>query len=358
MKNIEEVYNSKKIFITGHTGFKGSWLIKVLSNFGAELKGYSLKPINKINLYEEIKGDNICQSVIADIRDKDRLKKEIIDFQPDYIFHFAAQPLVRFSYEIPVETFETNAIGTANILDAVRFLDKKCNIILITTDKVYHNNEWLYPYRETDKLGGYDPYSASKACCELIIDSYMNSFFNKNNFNSHGKAIAVGRAGNVIGGGDWSRDRLIPDIINSLSQNEEILIRNPKSIRPWQHVIEPLFGYLKLGAMLDKSPLLYSQAYNFGPLITDNVTVEEVVSDSIKCWGGGSYLNICEKEQLHEAGQLKLDISKATNELDWIPIFSTKSAIQRTINWYKNYFNGHDASKLMHVDIEEYLKNI
>jgi len=354
MKNIGHFYKSKKVFITGHTGFKGSWLIKILSDFGANIRGYSLAPENEINLYNEINGDSICESIIGDIRDKKKFIDSIIEFQPDYIFHLAAQPLVRKSYEIPTDTFEINAIGTANLLDGIRLLDKQCQIILITTDKVYHNNEWIYPYRENDKLGGYDPYSASKACSELIIDSYVNSFFNKKIFNVHKKSIAICRAGNVIGGGDWSQDRLIPDIIKSLNHQKNIIIRNPNSIRPWQHVIEPLYGYLKLGTKLNEDPIKYSNAYNFGPNISDSMAVQEVVEESIKLWGGGSYSQELNSEQPHEAGILKLDISKAINDLNWQPMMNSSKAIERTINFYKNYYDGQSTNDLMIADINFY----
>jgi len=356
MNELKNTYNCKRVFITGHTGFKGSWLIKILSDFGAVIKGYALAPENELNLYTKINGDSLCESVISDLRDRESLKKAVLDFRPDYIFHLAAQPLVRLSYEIPSETFEVNAIGTANLLDAIRLLDKKCNVVLITTDKVYHNNEWEYPYRESDHLGGYDPYSASKACCELVIDSYRNSFFNSNNYDQHQKAIAVGRAGNVIGGGDWSKDRLIPDIAKSLSKAEEIIIRNPNSVRPWQHVIEPLFGYLELGVKLDLDPIKYSNAYNFGPNTSDALSVEEMVHKSIKCWGVGSYKAEVNPNNPHEAGLLKLDISKALSQLKWKPVFNAQTAIERTINWYKNYYNGINASELMKLDIEYYQK--
>ena len=354
MNELKKNYSGKRIFLTGHTGFKGAWLIKILNNFGAIVKGYSLAPENEINLYTEINGDSLCESVISDLRNRDALKKAVLDFQPDYIFHLAAQPLVRLSYEIPSETFEVNAIGTANLLDAVRLLEKRCNIILITTDKVYHNNEWEYPYRENDRLGGYDPYSASKACCELVIDSYKNSFFNSNKYTNHQKAIAVGRAGNVIGGGDWSRDRLIPDIVKALSINKEIIIRNPKSIRPWQHVIEPLFGYLELGAKLNIDPIKYARAFNFGPNTSDALSVEEMVKSSILSWGSGSFQPLVDSNSPHEAGLLKLDISKAINELNWMPVFNASTAIEITINWYKCYYSGINASELMKLDIEYY----
>lgn len=358
MQSIKEIYKGKRVFLTGHTGFKGSWLLKILSGLGAEIRGYSLSPLNEINLYDAINGNHLCDSVIADIRDKENLKKSILDFKPDFIFHLAAQPLVRLSYEIPSDTFEINAIGTANLLDAIIELNKKCEVILITTDKVYHNNEWEYPYRENDRLGGYDPYSASKACSELVIDSYRNCFFNPVDYSNHQKSIAVARAGNVIGGGDWSKDRLLPDIVKSLINDKEIVIRNPNSIRPWQHVIEPLMGYLLLGANQFNEPRQYAQAYNFGPNITDCLTVGTMVDSSIKCWGKGIFIIEDQKNKLHEASLLKLDISKSLKELSWKPIFNAEEAIALTINWYKANSEGGDAANLIECDIKEYIKRI
>jgi CDP-glucose 4,6-dehydratase len=358
MKKFRDTYSGKRVFITGHTGFKGSWLVKILSDFGAVVKGYALAPENEINLYTEMNGDSFCMSVISDLRDREALKKAVLDFEPDYIFHLAAQPLVRLSYEIPSETFEVNAIGTANLLDVIRLLNKKCNVILITTDKVYRNNEWEHPYKESDRLGGYDPYSASKACCELVIDSYRNSFFNTAKYNQHQKAIAVGRAGNVIGGGDWSKDRLIPDIAKALNVKKEVVIRNPKAVRPWQHVIEPLFGYLELGAKLNVNPIKYAQAYNFGPNYNDALSVEEMVVKSIECWEFGSYIIQANENNPHEAGLLKLDISKALNELNWAPVLNAQTAVERTINWYKNYYKKVSAIELMKLDIEFYQNKI
>jgi len=356
MDYLKNRFQGKKVFITGHTGFKGSWLVQILSLLGATIKGYALAPDQKINLFDEIAGADLCESVIHDIRDKEALKKAILDFQPDYVFHLAAQPLVRLSYEIPIDTFEVNVIGTANVLDALRFLDKKCAIVLITTDKVYHNNETEYAYKETDRLGGYDPYSSSKACCELVIDSYRNSFFNTQHEAEHGKSIAVARAGNVIGGGDWSVDRLIPDIAKALHRDQEIVIRNPQAVRPWQHVIEPLFGYLELGAKLTDKPVEYSQAYNFGPYESDALTVEDMVQKSIEIWGKGHYTPEINSMNPHEAGLLKLDIHKALNELDWKPVFKAEIAIQRTIDWYKKYYEGAKAADLIKSDIEFYQK--
>jgi CDP-glucose 4,6-dehydratase len=354
MNELKKTYSNKRIFITGHTGFKGTWLIKILYDLGAVIKGYALAPESEINLYSVINGDSLCESVISDLRDKVALKNAILDFQPDYIFHLAAQPLVRLSYEIPSETFEVNVIGTANLLDAIKLLNKKCNIVLITTDKVYHNNEIDYAYKENDRFGGYDPYSASKACCELVIDSYKNSFFNSKTFSQHQKAIAVGRAGNVIGGGDWSKDRLMPDIAKSLSNGDQVVIRNPNSVRPWQHVIEPLFGYLELGAKLNVDPIKYAQPFNFGPNNSDAISVEDMVIHSIKNWGSGTYKAVLDSTNPHEAGLLKLDISKAVSELNWKPVFNAQIAVEKTINWYKSYYNGINASELMKLDIEYY----
>ena len=355
MKSLIQTYSGKKVFVTGHTGFKGSWLIQILSTLGANIKGYALIPETELNLFNELAGTEICESEINDLRNKEALVKSVKDFKPDFVFHLAAQPLVRLSYEIPSETFEINAIGTANLLDAVRQLNQKCSVVLITTDKVYHNNEWEYPYREEDRLGGYDPYSASKACAELVIDSYRNSFFNTSNIDVHGKALAVGRAGNVIGGGDWSKDRLIPDIVKSLHQNKTISIRNPNAVRPWQHVIEPLFGYLELGKKLFESPTEYSKAFNFGPNISDTLSVANMVEKSIAYWGNGNLSIDQNSNNPHEAGLLKLDISRALTELNWKPVFNAEIALERTIAWYKGYYEGISAKKLVENDIEFYL---
>jgi len=339
-KQLEQVYKGKKVFLTGHTGFKGAWMLKTLSLLGAEVKGYALRAQTANDLFNLIEGDNICNSIIADIRDRKRLIDELVSFQPDFVFHLAAQPLVRLSYEIPAETFEVNAVGTANVLDAVRLLEKSCSVVMITTDKVYHNNEWLYPYRENDRLGGYDPYSASKACAELLIDSYRNSFFNIKQYNTHKKGIAVARAGNVIGGGDWSKDRLIPDIAKAFSIEKPVVIRNPNSVRPWQHVLEPVIGYLLLGANLAVEPRQFSQAYNFGPYLSDALPVEEMLKLAISSWGKGEYVIEKVKEQPHEAGLLKLDISKAISELNWYPKMNASLAVSMTMDWY-NKFNSN-----------------
>lgn len=336
---LEKAYKGKKVFLTGHTGFKGSWLLKIFTMLGADVTGYALAPENDFDLFNLINGDKISKSIIADLRDRGTLSAAINECQPDFVFHLAAQPLVRLSYQIPSETFEVNAIGTANVLDGVRALDKTCQVVLITTDKVYHNNEWVYPYRENDRLGGYDPYSASKACAELVIDSYRNSFFNLAHYDSHKKSIGVGRAGNVIGGGDWAKDRLIPDIVRALSQGQKVAIRNPYAVRPWQHVLEPLLGYLMLGARMLAEPVKFADAYNFGPEFDDALPVSRMVELAIGAWGSGEFEITSSEKQPHEAGLLKLDINKAIAGLQWHPKFSAQTAIEKTITWYKNYFS-------------------
>jgi CDP-glucose 4,6-dehydratase len=354
-EKLQEAYKGKKIFLTGHTGFKGAWMLKTLSLLGAEIKGYALEPQTDEDLFYLINGNSKCTSVIADLRDKKRLEEELVSYQPDFVFHLAAQPLVRLSYEIPAETFEVNVIGTANVLDAVRLLKKKCDIILITTDKVYHNNEWIYPYRENDRLGGYDPYSASKACAELVIDSYRNSFFNIKNYNEHKKAIAVARAGNVIGGGDWSKDRLIPDIAKAFALEKPVIIRNPNSVRPWQHVLEPVIGYLLLGANLATEPIEYSQAYNFGPHLSDALPVEEMLKLAIQSWGKGEYVIEQIDGQPHEAGLLKLDISKVSDKLKWQPKMNAKQAVSMTMDWYSEFAkNKKNISEFTAIQIKSF----
>jgi CDP-glucose 4,6-dehydratase len=332
---LSSYYHNKKVFVTGHTGFKGSWLSAILHLLGAKVKGYALAPDYPESLFELLQPFQVVDSIIDDIRNKNRLIKEIVDFAPDYIFHLAAQPLVRRSYEIPAETFEVNVTGTANLLEAVTHLPGKCTVVVITTDKVYENKEQDVLYREEDVLGGYDPYSASKACTELVVSSFRNSFFNIDSFDKHQKAIASVRAGNVIGGGDWSRDRIIPDIMRFLQQQKVIEVRNPHAVRPWQHVLEPAGGYLLLGGLLSHDRLKYSKAYNFGPLSGDHLSVQQLVETAIRYWGSGQWKDTSDPNQVHEAGLLKLDITRACTELKWKPKWNAEQAIQHTVNWYK-----------------------
>jgi CDP-glucose 4,6-dehydratase len=328
-------YKNQKVLVTGHTGFKGSWLLLLLQELGAYTKGYALAPEFEHSLFNIINGKNITESIIADIRDADRLKREIETFQPDYVFHMAAQPLVRRSYQIPAETFDINVTGTANLLQSINILPGKCTVVVITTDKVYENKEQHILYKEDDALGGYDPYSASKACTELVVSSFRNSFFNIAAFDEHQKSIASARAGNVIGGGDWNTDRIIPDIIRSLQADREIVVRNPNAVRPWQHVLEPLAGYLVLGGLLNQDHHKFSKAFNFGPLPDDHLTVKALVEKAIKSWGSGKWKNASIPGQPHEAGLLQLDITRSREELQWTPKLNAASSIDWTINWYK-----------------------
>lgn len=349
------VYRGKKVFVTGHTGFKGSWLLTWLHHLGASVKGYALAPEPENNLYERINGNSLCQSVLADIRDKEKLCDELVSFQPDFVFHLAAQPLVRLSYSVPDYTFDVNAQGTAYLLEALRRLQKPCVGVMITTDKVYQNREQHYSYKETDPLGGYDPYSASKACAELVIDAYRNSFFNDQQFPAHRKSISVARAGNVIGGGDWAKDRIVPDIARALSAGQQVVVRNPTSVRPWQHVLEPLSGYLLLGARQAADPVRFAQAYNLGPSPGDVLTVQDLVQKALAVWGSGSYREEGEKQPLHEAGLLQLDSSKALSMLGWKPRLSAAEAIEWTICWYKEFYTENkDARSLLEEQIGTY----
>jgi CDP-glucose 4,6-dehydratase len=332
---LQSWYAGKKVFVTGHTGFKGAWLTAMLHSLGATVKGYALEPEDVRGLFTVLESLHLADSVLADIRDTDRLQKELMDFQPDYVFHLAAQPLVRRSYEIPAETFAVNVTGTANLLEAVSRLEKECRVVVITTDKVYENKETDTLYSEEDILGGYDPYSASKACAELVVNSFRNSFFNPRALSTHRKAIASARAGNVIGGGDWSKDRIVPDIVRSLAGNSAIEVRNPHAVRPWQHVLEPVGGYLLLGGYLYERPAAFSRAYNFGPLPEGHLKVRDLVETAIAVWGSGSWSDISEAGGVHEAGLLKLDISRAGRELGWTPKLGARSAIQWTLEWYR-----------------------
>ena len=335
-KSLGDFFNDKKVFITGHTGFKGSWLLSILRNFNTTIKGYALEPTLPKNLYSILNDDKkLCQSVIHDIRDEGKLQEEIVNFAPDIIFHLAAQPLVRYSYSHPLETYQINTIGTANVLNACRFLSKKCCVIIVTTDKVYQNNNRDYAYKEFDRLGGFDPYSASKAAAEIVTNSYRESFFNLKNIGLHKIAVASARAGNVIGGGDWSSDRIIADIIKALESNQKITIRNPEAIRPWQHILDPLFGYLYLAQNLYNDPQQFSGAWNFGPLENDTFSVKELVEKAIALWKSGSYEIISEADAPHETQLLKLNIDKSLEILKWRPLLGVATGIEWTIDWYK-----------------------
>jgi CDP-glucose 4,6-dehydratase len=331
-----KIFKGKKVFLTGHTGFKGSWMLLVLNKLGAIVKGYALEPETSIDLYHQIKGDNFCDSTIADIRNLRELNNQVLAFEPDFIFHFAAQPLVRKSYELPYYTYEVNVTGTINLLETLRNLNKKCTCIVVTTDKVYENKENGSAYAETDSLGGHDPYSASKAAAEIVVQSYRLSFFPAEKFMEHRKSLCTARAGNVIGGGDFATNRIIPDFVKAMMKNEPLLVRNPDAVRPWQHVLEPLSGYLLLAAKCYQEPGSFEGAYNFGPEENDLLTVKELAEECFKTWQSGTLRIAKLANQPHEANLLNLSIKKAKEKLHWSPRYESREAIKLTIEWYKD----------------------
>lgn len=347
-------WHNKKVFITGHTGFKGSWLVMTLAKLGAQITGYSLAPNTSPNLYSLCKVEELLEkSYIADIRDQKKIESAIEESCPDIIFHMAAQPLVRESYLAPRETFEVNIMGTINILEAARKVKNLKALINITTDKVYDNKEWHWGYRENEPLGGHDPYSSSKACSELVTQAYRNSFFEVND-GVNNLALASVRAGNVIGGGDWAKDRLIPDCLTSLLSNKEIIVRNPSSVRPWQHVLEPLSGYMMLAEKLYLEGAKYASAWNFGPADTDAKPVDWIVKKLCETWGSDAKYVINDSQQPHEATYLKLDCSKANTELNWNSKWNIQNTLIKIVEWTKAYENNSDMREMTYNQIEEY----
>lgn len=348
-------WKGKKVFVTGHTGFKGSWLCMFLNHLGAEVSGYALEPISKPNLYTLCNIDSFAHSTIGDIRDLEKLQQALVEANPDIVIHMAAQALVRLSYQIPVETFAVNVMGTVNIMEAVRHSSNVKAVINVTTDKCYDNKEWVWGYRENESLGGYDPYSGSKGCSELVTSAYRNSFFNPNKFSEHGVAVASGRAGNVIGGGDWAEDRLIPDFVRAIQNNQKIIIRSPKAIRPWQHVLEPLSGYLVLAEALFNKGTDFAQAWNFGPNDSDAKPVEWIVDAMCNKWGKGAGYAIDTNPQPHEATYLKLDCSKAKTYLNWYPRWSLDKALDSIVYFTKAYLDKKSLKNICEQQIETYL---
>lgn len=330
-------YKGKKVLVTGHTGFKGSWLSIWLTAMGAEVIGYALDPFSDKDNFVLSGISAKITDIRGDIRDKGMVKKLFETHKPEIVFHMAAQPLVRLSYDLPVETYETNVIGTINILEGVRATKKTHTCICITTDKCYENKEQLWGYRESDPLGGYDPYSSSKGACEIAINSWRNSFFHLDNYDNHKTAIASVRAGNVIGGGDWATDRIIPDCIRSLEAGKDIEIRSPQAIRPWEHVLEPLSGYLLLGFKMSQDPVKYSEGWNFGPNLESIINVWDIAGKVIENYKAGRLIDCSDRNAVHEAKLLALDISKARFKLGWIPTLTIDETIALTVEWYKKY---------------------
>ena len=344
-------FKGKKIFITGHTGFKGTWLSRMLLTAGSEITGYSLPTPTTPSLFELTQTYHDITSLEGDIRDYETISKAIKDFRPDIVLHLAAQPLVRYSYKEPAMTYEVNVMGTVNILDAVRKTDSVVSFLNVTTDKVYENKEWVWGYRENENLCGYDPYSNSKSCSELVTSSYRNSFFNETE-----TSVSTARSGNVIAGGDFAEDRIIPDCIRSLAKGQEVMIRNPYSTRPYQHVLECLSGYLLL-AQKQYSNKSYEGAYNFGPDPTSYISNEYLVDTFCKLWGPDASWSAVEGEGPHEANILKLDSSKAKSTLGWAPKWGIKTSIEKIVSWTKRYLDGEDCASITDRQISDYLEH-
>ena len=347
-------WKAKKVFITGHTGFKGSWLSLILHKLGAEISGYALDPPTEPNLYNLIKSNSLLNSIIADIRDYQKLLTTLQQIKPDIVIHMAAQPLVRESYRNPRETYEVNVMGTVNLFEAIRNTVGIKAVLNVTTDKCYENKEWLWGYREHEPMGGYDPYSNSKGCSELVTTAFRSSYFNPKEYHKHGVALASARSGNVIGGGDWANDRLIPDFMRSIMRGEKIVIRSPYAIRPWQHVLEPLTGYLLLCEKLVEEGIAFAEAWNFGPDDNDVKDVAWITQNLCDNWGNDASWEIDSHPNPHEATWLKLDCSKAKSKLGWTPVWDIETTLKSIVDWNKAYINGEDLRNVCYQQINEY----
>ena len=354
VKDLVKTYSNKRVFITGHTGFKGAWLVGMLNKFNSIIAGYSLPHHPDQLLYPSIKA-KLQEDYEGNILDKEKLKKAILDFKPDIIFHLAAQALVIDSYKHPSLTYETNVMGTMSLLEAARTLDKECAVICVTTDKVYQNLETKRPFKETDRLGGYDIYSSSKAACELLVDSYRSSFFNLEKYHQHGKLVSTVRAGNVIGGGDWNINRLIPDLIKAAIKGDTTIIRSPFSVRPWQHVLDCLYGYLLLGQSMLLKNFKMPQALNFAPDKENIVTVEKLVETMSTSWEIIKTKVTGQDKVYHEAQFLHLDNSLAKQELHWTPKLDLEDTVKWTVDWYKEF--SESEKSIMDKQINKYYES-
>jgi CDP-glucose 4,6-dehydratase len=351
-------WQGKRVFLTGHTGFKGGWLALWLASKGAIVRGYALDPSTDPSFFSATRVDSMIEDIRGDIRDATALEPALRDFAPEVVFHMAAQPLVRFSYVDPIGTYETNVIGTARVLDAIRRTPSVRAVVSVTTDKCYENKEWQWGYRETDPLGGYDPYSSSKACAEIVSAAYRQSYFplgKLDKLDGHNTAIATARAGNVIGGGDWSLDRLIPDLVRGFRAGESVLIRRPHAIRPWQHVLEPLAGYIALAEhLLSDDRARHATAFNFGPADDDARPVGWIVEKMVGFWGDGAQWTLDPDPGVHEAGYLKLDASRARAELHWHPRLRLETTLHWLVEWYKQWQSGADMQAFTLEQIRTY----
>jgi len=348
-------WKGKSVFLTGHTGFKGSWISLWLTSMGAKVTGFALAPNTTPSLFKVAGVESLLErSLIADIRDLAALQKAMTQAQPEIVLHMAAQPLVRYSYVNPVETYATNVMGTVHVLEGIRTLGYVRAAVVVTTDKCYENNDWAWGYRENDPMGGHDPYSNSKGCAELVVSAYRQSYFSPDHFDKHNVAIASARAGNVIGGGDWSDDRLIPDAIQAFESQKPLVIRNPLATRPWQHVLEPLSGYLVLAQALYQEGAKYDGAWNFGPKDEDTRPVQEVVNLLIQNWGQSASWRQDDSEQPHEAHSLKLDCSKARQYLGWMPRLNLEQAVEHIVQWQSAYQRRADMQAFSLQQINSY----
>ncbi|WP_231890223.1 CDP-glucose 4,6-dehydratase [Methylomonas methanica] len=349
-----QFWKDKRVLLTGHTGFKGSWLSLWLQSKQAHVVGYALEPPTNPSLFEVAEVEKGMTSIIGDIRDLSQLQAVFDKYQPEIVIHMAAQPLVRYSYSEPVETYSTNVMGTVNLLEAVRHTGSVKAVVNVTSDKCYENREWVWGYRENEAMGGYDPYSNSKGCAELVTAAYRNSYFHPDKYSDHGVALASARAGNVIGGGDWAEDRLIPDIIRAISQGQPVNIRNPHAIRPWQHVLEPLSGYLLLAEKLHEAGPNYAEAWNFGPNEDDAKPVRWIVEHLTMNWGEGASWVVDSGEHPHEAHYLKLDCSKAKARLAWSPRWCLQDTLNAIIIWQQAYRQGKDMHNVALQQIAQF----
>lgn len=347
-------WNGKRVLLTGHTGFKGSWLSLWLQSMGAQILGYSLAPPTNPSLFEIAEVGKEMTSIVGDIRDLAKLQATFIYYRPEIVIHMAAQPLVRYSYQNPVETYSVNVMGTVHLLEAVRNTPSVRAVVNITTDKCYENREWVWGYRENDSMGGYDPYSNSKGCAELVSAAYRSSFFNPNNHAQHRVALATARAGNVIGGGDWALDRLVPNILSAFEQGKPVEIRHPHAIRPWQHVLEPLRGYLTLVERLFEHGSDYVGGWNFGPGDEDVKPVAWIAERMVEMWGNDAFWQIAKGEHPHETNCLKLDISKVRSRLGWYPRLNLNDTLRLIVDWTKQYRAGANIRELTLAQIASY----
>lgn len=349
-------WHQKKVFVTGHTGFKGSWLSLWLQMLGADVCGYALTPATTLNLFDLANVADGMTSVTGDIRDLDFLRQVMHSYQPDIVIHMAAQALVRESYHNPVDTYAVNVMGTVNVLEAVRHVPSVRAVVSVTSDKCYENREWVWGYRETDPMGGYDPYSSSKGCAELITTAYRQSFFNPADYAQHGVAVASVRAGNVIGGGDWAKDRLVPDIVQAWLDGKEVVIRNPQAVRPWQYVLEPLNGYLMLAEKLFTHGCAYCGGWNFGPNESGVKTVAWVVNQLQQFWGDDARWIQDGGVQPHEANLLTLDCSKARTQINWEPVLDLPTALAWIVDWTKAWQEGCDMQQKTQSQIQQFMQ--